>query len=123
MDVLILLLYNYDVWRFRWLMGHLSVCLSLCADRQNPLVNLSIACDKPQLHGILYNYDFTYRNYEMVEQPIHLPSVTRKLVREGEQFLEERAGDGRPFLLLVSWLHVHTALATAPQFQGRWVED
>ncbi|KAK7505580.1 hypothetical protein BaRGS_00003325 [Batillaria attramentaria] len=37
---------------------------------------------------------FFYRNYDLVEQPIHLPSVTRKLVWEGEQFLEERHEDG-----------------------------
>ncbi|PVD27835.1 hypothetical protein C0Q70_13010 [Pomacea canaliculata] len=62
---------------------------------------------------------FMYRNYEMVEQPIHLPSVTRKLVTESENFLRARQTDGQPFLLVVSWLHVHDALATAPEFRGR----
>ena len=59
------------------------------------------------------------RNYELVEQPISLPHVTRKLVREGVEFLEERQADQRPFLLFVSWLHVHTALATGPSFRGQ----
>ena len=54
-----------------------------------------------------------------MEQPINLAQVTRKLVREGVQFLEDRQADGRPFLLFVSWLHVHTALATAPRFRGQ----
>lgn len=66
--------------------------------------------------GLLNSY--FYRNYSLVEQPIHLPSVMQKLVWEGEQFLEQRHKDGRPFLLFVSWLHVHTALATAPKFSG-----
>ena len=59
------------------------------------------------------------RNYDLVEQPVHLPSVTRKLVKESEDFLQARHEDSAPFLLLVSWLHVHTALATAPQFSGQ----
>ena len=54
-----------------------------------------------------------------MEQPVHLPSVTRKLVTESEEFLQARHKDRAPFLLLVSWLHVHTALATAPQFRAR----
>ncbi|XP_076442770.1 steryl-sulfatase-like [Babylonia areolata] len=62
---------------------------------------------------------FMFRNYDIVEQPIHLPSVTRKLVKEGEEFLQARHADHAPFLLLVSWLHVHTALATAPEFRGQ----
>ncbi|XP_070180146.1 steryl-sulfatase-like isoform X2 [Littorina saxatilis] len=62
---------------------------------------------------------FFYRNYELVEQPIILPQVTRKLVREGVEFLEQRHADSQPFLLFVSWLHVHTALDTAPQFRGQ----
>ena len=49
---------------------------------------------------------------------MHLPSVTRKLVQEGKEFLHARHEDGTPFLLIMSWLHVHTALATAPQFKG-----
>ncbi|KAL8576162.1 hypothetical protein ACOMHN_027820 [Nucella lapillus] len=62
---------------------------------------------------------FMFRNYEMVEQPIHLPSVTRKLVKESEEFLQARHEDHAPFLLIVSWLHVHTALETAPEFRGQ----
>ncbi|XP_076442773.1 steryl-sulfatase-like [Babylonia areolata] len=62
---------------------------------------------------------FMFRNYDIVEQPIHLPSVTRKLVKESEEFLQARHTDHAPFLLLVSWLHVHTALATAPEFRGQ----
>ncbi|KAK7504181.1 hypothetical protein BaRGS_00004485 [Batillaria attramentaria] len=62
---------------------------------------------------------FMYRNYDLVEQPIHLPSITSKLVMESQQFLQARHADNTPFLLVVSWLHVHTALVTAPQFRGR----
>nr|KAG5711997.1 hypothetical protein BaRGS_026438 [Batillaria attramentaria] len=38
---------------------------------------------------------------------------------ESQQFLQARHADNTPFLLVVSWLHVHTALVTAPQFRGR----
>ncbi|PVD24528.1 hypothetical protein C0Q70_15011 [Pomacea canaliculata] len=62
---------------------------------------------------------FMYRNYEMVEQPIHLPSVTRKLVAESERFVRASHEAGQPFLLVVSWLHVQAAIATAPEFRGR----
>ncbi|KAK7504182.1 hypothetical protein BaRGS_00004486 [Batillaria attramentaria] len=62
---------------------------------------------------------FMFRNFDLVEQPIHLPSVTSKLVMESQQFLQARHADNTPFLLVVSWLHVHIALVTAPQFRGR----
>ncbi|KAL8576166.1 hypothetical protein ACOMHN_027821 [Nucella lapillus] len=69
-------------------------------------------------HAKLLN-SFMFRNYDLVEQPIHLPSVTPKLVMESEEFLQARHEDHAPFLLIVSWLHVHTALETAPEFRGQ----
>ncbi|KAL8576167.1 hypothetical protein ACOMHN_027822 [Nucella lapillus] len=62
---------------------------------------------------------FLYRNYDLVEQPVHLPSVARKLVKESEEFLQARHADHAPFLLVVSWLHVHSATPTAPEFRGQ----
>ena len=62
---------------------------------------------------------FAHRNHELVEQPVILSQVTRKIVMEGEEFLTERATDGRPFLLFVSWIHVHTTLDVGPMFKGK----
>ncbi|KAL8576161.1 hypothetical protein ACOMHN_027819 [Nucella lapillus] len=70
-------------------------------------------------HSVKLLNSFMYRNYEMVEQPVHLPSVTRKLVKESGEFLQARHADHAPFLLIVYWLHVHTALETAPEFRGQ----
>ena len=39
-------------------------------------------------------------------------------MQEGKEFLQARHGDGVPFLLIMSWLHVHTPVVTAPQFKG-----
>ncbi|XP_076442774.1 steryl-sulfatase-like [Babylonia areolata] len=71
------------------------------------------------MHNMELLNSFMFRNYDLVEQPIHLPSVTRKLVKEGEEFLQARHADHAPFLLLVSWLHVHSAIPVAPKFRGQ----
>ena len=59
------------------------------------------------------------RNYDVVEQPIRWRSFTRRLVREGREFLESRHRDGRPFLLYLPWAQVHSAMHASPAFQGR----
>ena len=48
-----------------------------------------------------------------------LEGFTKRLVREGEQFLEKRHNDSKPFLLVMSWIQVHTALHAADPFRGR----
>ena len=58
------------------------------------------------------------RNYEVVEQPINLERFTNRLVYEGNKFLEARQKNGPPFLLYMSWLQVHTALHSGPEFRG-----
>ena len=59
-----------------------------------------------------------YRNFDLVEQPMHLHNLTQRLVNEGTEFLEKRHRDGSPFLLYMSWLQTHTVLHAGPQFQG-----
>ncbi|ESP03035.1 hypothetical protein LOTGIDRAFT_185807 [Lottia gigantea] len=60
-----------------------------------------------------------YRNTDLVEQPIELPTLTRRLAAEGVEYLEDRSKDQDPFLLLMSWTHMHTFLDTADKFKGR----
>ena len=60
------------------------------------------------------------RGHDVVEQPIRLyENLTQKFTQEGLEFLEARAGDEAPFLLLMPWVQVHTALHTSREFRGR----
>jgi len=59
------------------------------------------------------------RNYYSVEQPIDMETITHKLVSEGVKFLEKRQQSSKPFLLVMSWLMVHTALHASKEFQGK----
>jgi len=59
------------------------------------------------------------RNYESVEQPINFEHITRNLVTEGVKFAEEQNGNQTPFLLVMSWLQVHTVLHASKRFQGQ----
>ncbi|XP_069915647.1 arylsulfatase L isoform X9 [Oryctolagus cuniculus] len=57
------------------------------------------------------------RGQEIVEQPLDLARAAARVLREAEGFL--RSHKTGPFLLLVSFLHVHTPLVTTPPFLGR----
>ena len=46
------------------------------------------------------------RGLESVEQPIDFETITGQLVAEGVGFMESRKADGRPFLLVMSWIQV-----------------
>lgn len=73
----------------------------------------------------LYFLDFTQtgsilmREYDVVEQPIRLQNLTKRFVLEGQEFLRKRHEDGTPFLLFLSWSHVHTFLDNMAEFVGR----
>ncbi|XP_071079400.1 steryl-sulfatase-like [Haliotis cracherodii] len=60
-----------------------------------------------------------YRNFDLVEQPIDLETQMAKEVAEGQEFLQARRNDGEPFLLVMSWVHVHVFLAPAQKFLGK----
>ncbi|XP_061172195.1 steryl-sulfatase-like [Saccostrea echinata] len=66
-----------------------------------------------RLNGLLY------RDFELVEQPIHLETLSYRYTQESIKFLKERERDNNPFLLVVSWDHVHTALKTLKKFRGK----
>lgn len=57
------------------------------------------------------------RNSEVVEQPMNLQTLNKRLMSEAEQFVE-RNRDG-PFLLFFSLVHVHTPLFVSESFSGK----
>lgn len=59
------------------------------------------------------------RGFDVVEQPIRLPGMTQRLVAESQRFVRSAVAEEKPFLLFVSFIHVHTALFTHPSFAGR----
>jgi len=58
------------------------------------------------------------RNFDVVEQPLRLRNVTQRLVKEGVQFIEKNHAEQKPFLLMMSWIQVHTVLNTSEEFRG-----
>ena len=59
------------------------------------------------------------RNYDVVEQPVDLEGFTHRLISEGDRYLSDRQREDRPFLLVMSWIQVHTAMHSGPPFKGR----
>lgn len=62
---------------------------------------------------------FILRNKDVVEQPVRLNGMTGRIVNEAVEFLQNRSAGGEPFLLHVSWLHVHTFLDPSQKFKGQ----
>ena len=57
-------------------------------------------------------------NNDVVEKPIKLPSLSKKLVQKSVNFIKNSERDSRPFLLYHSFAHVHTPLDTEDTFRG-----
>ena len=51
-------------------------------------------------------------NNVVVEKPVDLPSLSRKLVDKSVEVIRARTTDERPFLLYHSFAHTHTPLFT-----------
>ncbi|PAA46944.1 hypothetical protein BOX15_Mlig016134g2, partial [Macrostomum lignano] len=61
-----------------------------------------------------------HRQTELVEQPIRFEKLTQRLVWEGEEFLDKAVDEGKPFLLFMSFLQVHSPLYNSvPGYRGR----
>ncbi|XP_055965483.1 steryl-sulfatase [Sorex fumeus] len=60
---------------------------------------------------------FLMRGRDITQQPLSYERLTQRLTAEATQYLRRNAGS--PFLLLVSYLQVHTALFAGPDFAGR----
>uniref|UniRef100_A0A8C8VIV8 Sulfatase N-terminal domain-containing protein n=1 Tax=Pelusios castaneus TaxID=367368 RepID=A0A8C8VIV8_9SAUR len=57
------------------------------------------------------------RNHEIIEQPMMVERTTSIILREVVSFIERNKHG--PFLLFVSFLHVHTPLITTEMFRGK----
>lgn len=62
---------------------------------------------------------FLHRNYDLVEQPIRLPGLCQRLMYEGLEFMQNATYAKQPFMLVMSWVHMHVAIRTAKDFTGR----
>jgi len=62
---------------------------------------------------------FLMENYNVIEKPIHLPSLSGKLTNKSLEFMKKSAKIGHPFLLFHSFAAVHTPLVTSETFKGR----
>lgn len=56
-----------------------------------------------------------YRNNEIIEQPIDMTTITRKMTEEAIKFIREN--EENPFLLVFNYMQVHTALFASTEFK------
>ncbi|KAH3846961.1 arylsulfatase D-like isoform X1 [Dreissena polymorpha] len=62
---------------------------------------------------------FLFRNHLLVEQPIRLAGLSQRLVNEGLEFMRNATDNDLPFLLVMSWVHMHVAIKTSIEFHGK----
>uniref|UniRef100_F6UW23 Sulfatase N-terminal domain-containing protein n=2 Tax=Ornithorhynchus anatinus TaxID=9258 RepID=F6UW23_ORNAN len=68
-------------------------------------------------HALIKHADcFLMRNHLIVEQPMVLERTSPQMLREAVAFVERNKKG--PFLLFISWLHVHSPLVTTEKFLG-----
>ncbi|NWQ68895.1 STS sulfatase, partial [Neopipo cinnamomea] len=60
---------------------------------------------------------FLMRNHQVIQQPLSYENLTQRLTKEAVQFI--RRNTDTPFLLVLSYLHVHTALYASENFRGK----
>ncbi|XP_010334463.2 steryl-sulfatase [Saimiri boliviensis] len=60
---------------------------------------------------------FLMRNYEITQQPMSYDNLTQRLTAEAAQFIQRNTET--PFLLVLSYLHVHTALFSSKEFASK----
>ncbi|NXH45317.1 STS sulfatase, partial [Dicaeum eximium] len=60
---------------------------------------------------------FLMRDYQIIQQPLSYENLTQRLTKEAMQFIERNTDT--PFLLVLSYLHVHTALYASENFKGK----
>lgn len=79
-----------------------------------PILVIYLVLDNLTLLG-----SYLYRNHDLVEQPIRLATLSQRLVHEGLEFMRNTTKEGKPFLIMMSWIHMHVAIETAPGFKGK----
>nr|XP_013806565.1 PREDICTED: steryl-sulfatase isoform X3 [Apteryx mantelli mantelli] len=72
---------------------------------------------------LFFFYNFRYlncflmRNHQIIQQPLSYENLTQRLTKEAVQFIGRNTD--APFLLVLSYLHVHTALYASKNFIGK----
>ncbi|XP_042526823.1 arylsulfatase L-like [Dipodomys spectabilis] len=79
---------------------------------------LLLACTSCLLGVFIVHADcFLMRDHQVVQQPLRFEASAGLFLREAEAFMHRHQAS--PFLLLVSFFHVHVLLVTSPAFRGR----
>ncbi|XP_040438737.1 steryl-sulfatase isoform X2 [Falco naumanni] len=60
---------------------------------------------------------FLMRDHQIIQQPLSYENLTQRLTKEAVQFIGRNTN--APFLLVLSYLHVHTALHASKDFRGK----
>ncbi|XP_019480192.1 PREDICTED: steryl-sulfatase [Hipposideros armiger] len=60
---------------------------------------------------------FLFQNYDITQQPLSYDNLTQRLTADATQFIRRNAET--PFLLVMSYIQVHTALFTSKDFAGK----
>ncbi|KAF2976644.1 hypothetical protein EK904_003323 [Melospiza melodia maxima] len=60
---------------------------------------------------------FLMRDHQIIQQPLSYENLTQRLTKEAMKFIERNTDT--PFLLFLSYLHVHTALYASENFKGK----
>ncbi|CAN8196638.1 unnamed protein product [Coccothraustes coccothraustes] len=60
---------------------------------------------------------FLMRDHQIIQQPLSYENLTQRLTKEAMKFIERNTDS--PFLLFLSYLHVHTALYASENFKGK----
>ncbi|XP_063004003.1 steryl-sulfatase isoform X1 [Melospiza melodia melodia] len=60
---------------------------------------------------------FLMRDHQIIQQPLSYENLTQRLTKEAVKFIERNTDT--PFLLFLSYLHVHTALYASENFKGK----
>uniref|UniRef100_A0A384CCH1 Steroid sulfatase n=1 Tax=Ursus maritimus TaxID=29073 RepID=A0A384CCH1_URSMA len=98
-------------------------CLGLV--RVPPGVFVCLLCLATMILGLLVCFlhyfrplnCFLMRNHEITQQPISYDNLMQRLTADAAQFIRRNAET--PFLLVLSYLHVHTALFSSKDFAGK----
>ncbi|KFZ58255.1 Steryl-sulfatase, partial [Antrostomus carolinensis] len=60
---------------------------------------------------------FLMRDHQIIQQPLSYENLTQRLTKEAVHFIGRNTD--APFLLVLSYLHVHTALYASKNFRGK----
>ncbi|KAH0624672.1 hypothetical protein JD844_032357 [Phrynosoma platyrhinos] len=101
---------------FDYFYGMPFTLLKNCQDNKPP--ELDAAFQAKLCYGFVKYWNcILMRNYDITEQPMKLERTASLILKEAVSFI--RNNKHRPFLLFISFLHVHTPLFTTERFLGK----